>query len=69
MTSALRSVVYVVAARYVPAPAIFAGCSIRSRADGVNSRQGNVKAEWLRKIQRIMKAYPDCLAVAIDYHD
>jgi hypothetical protein len=32
------------------------------------ARQRNAKAAWLRKIQRIMKAYPDCLAVAIDYH-
>ena len=33
------------------------------------ARQRNARAAWLRKIQRIMKAYPDCLAVAIDYHD
>ena len=33
------------------------------------ARQRKAKTAWLRKIQRIMKAYPDCLAVAIDYHD
>ena len=31
-------------------------------------RQRKAKAAWLKTIQAIMKTYPDCLAVAIDYH-
>jgi hypothetical protein len=32
------------------------------------ARQRNAKSAWSRTIQGIMKTYPDCLAVAIDYH-
>ena len=32
------------------------------------TRQRKAKATWLKKIQRIMEAYPECLAVAVDYH-
>ena len=31
-------------------------------------RQRKAKAAWLRKIRKLMHAYPDCLAIAVDYH-
>jgi hypothetical protein len=31
-------------------------------------RARNAEAAWLKKVQKIMTAYPDCLAVAVDYH-
>ena len=31
-------------------------------------RQRKAKNAWLKQIQRIMNAYPDCLAIAVDYH-
>ena len=31
-------------------------------------RQSKAKKAWVKQIQRIMKAYADCLAIAVDYH-
>jgi len=32
-------------------------------------RQRKAKAAWLKKIKGVFAAYPECLAVAVDYHD
>ena len=31
-------------------------------------RERKAKAAWLRRIRRLMRAYPACLAVGVDYH-
>ncbi len=31
-------------------------------------RERKAKAAWLRRIRTLMRAYPDCLAVGVDYH-
>jgi len=31
-------------------------------------RQRKARKAWLKQIQRIMIAYADCLAIAVDYH-
>jgi len=32
------------------------------------SRERKAKAAWLRRIRRLMQAYPGCLAIGVDYH-
>jgi hypothetical protein len=35
---------------------------------GNTVRERKAKAAWVKKIRRIVHAYPDCLAVGVDYH-
>ena len=34
----------------------------------LTARERKAKAAWLRRIRKLMRAYPHCLAVGIDYH-
>jgi hypothetical protein len=32
------------------------------------AREHKAKVAWLRRIRRLMRAYPSCLAIGVDYH-
>jgi len=32
------------------------------------ARERKAKAAWLRRIRKLLKTYPDCLAIGVDYH-
>ena len=31
-------------------------------------RERKAKTAWLRRIRKLMQAYPSCLAIGVDYH-
>jgi hypothetical protein len=34
----------------------------------MTARERKAQVAWLRRIRRLMHAYPGCLAIAVDYH-
>ena len=44
------------------------GSSVLPSFGRMTIRQRKAKAAWLRRVRRLMHAYPECLAIAVDYH-
>jgi hypothetical protein len=42
--------------------------SILLKVGKLTVRERKAKAAWVRKLRRVVQAYPECLAIAIDYH-
>jgi len=39
-----------------------------SDSDKPTIRERKARTSWIRRVRRLMRAYQDCLAVAVDYH-
>jgi hypothetical protein len=43
-------------------------CAVWPGFGKLTARERKAKAAWLRRIRTLMRAYPSCLAIGIDYH-
>jgi hypothetical protein len=37
-------------------------------SSALTARKRKAKAAWRKEIRRLMRPFPDCLAIAVDYH-